>query len=97
MIKLIDRAGLRERGITYCNLHLLRLERAGKFPKRVYIGPQRVAWPADEINDWLTERLGTREIDAARASEHMGPAAEEIRRRSRAHGYAPRATWRDAD
>ena len=32
---------------------LLRLEGAGKFPKRLQISPSRVGWRSDEIDAWL--------------------------------------------
>jgi len=30
-----------------------RWERAGRFPRRVKIGPNRVAWIRQEIDDWI--------------------------------------------
>jgi hypothetical protein len=29
------------------------LERAGQFPRRVQVGPNRVAWLASEIEEWI--------------------------------------------
>lgn len=53
-MKLLTREDLRDRGITYSNVHLLRLERVGLFPRRVPIGGGRnVAWVAEEIDDYL--------------------------------------------
>ena len=42
-IRLVSHEGLLERGITYTKRSLWRLERDGKFPKRVNSGA-RVAW-----------------------------------------------------
>ncbi|MDP6270253.1 MAG: AlpA family phage regulatory protein [Alphaproteobacteria bacterium] len=44
-------------------VHLWRLERAGKFPRRVHLGANRVAWVEAEIDDWIAERLAAREQD----------------------------------
>src|SRR5258708_38943216 len=40
-------------GIPYCFAHIARLEVAGKFPKRLQLGACRVAWYADEIEEWI--------------------------------------------
>jgi prophage regulatory protein len=46
---LYDRGDLRRHGIKVSASTLLRLEAAGKFPKRVRIGDHSVAWLASEI------------------------------------------------
>ena len=38
-MKLLDYAALQERGVPYGKVQLWRLEKAGKFPKRVPISP----------------------------------------------------------
>jgi prophage regulatory protein len=43
-------------GIPYCPAHIARLEAAGKFPKRLRLGACRVAWYADEIEEWIDSR-----------------------------------------
>lgn len=47
--------------VLYSPQHIARLEKAGKFPKRVQIGPNRVGWLESEVLDWLRERLNRRE------------------------------------
>ncbi len=47
--------------VLYSPQHVARLEKVGKFPKRVQIDPNRVGWVEDEILDWLQERLDRRE------------------------------------
>ena len=50
------------RGIVlYSPQHIARLEKAGLFPKRVQLGPNRVGWLYDEVMAWLEERLNNRE------------------------------------
>ena len=34
----------------YTRQHIARLEKAGKFPKRVRLGPGRVAWVDEELD-----------------------------------------------
>ena len=47
--------------VPYSASHIWRLEQAGKFPKRVRIGANRVAWVADEIQNWIIQRVHSRD------------------------------------
>ena len=47
--------------VLYSPQHIARLEKAGQFPKRVPLGPNRVGWVESEVLDWLQERLAQRE------------------------------------
>lgn len=38
------------------SMTLWRWERAGKFPKRIQLGPNCVGWLADDIKAWLDAR-----------------------------------------
>ncbi|MEO0344470.1 MAG: AlpA family phage regulatory protein [Pseudomonadota bacterium] len=33
------------------------MEKAGQFPKRVPLGPNRVGWLYEEVLEWLEERI----------------------------------------
>ena len=35
---------------------LWRMERAGTFPQRINISPNRVGWREDDINEWIESR-----------------------------------------
>jgi len=48
-------------GIPYTPQHIGRLEAAGKFPKRVQLGPNRVAWLLSEVDAWLNKRIAVRD------------------------------------
>ncbi len=37
-----------------------RLERQGDFPRRIRIGPNRVAWVEIEVEAWINDRLAER-------------------------------------
>jgi prophage regulatory protein len=38
-----------------------RMERQGRFPKRVRLGGKAVGWFSDEITDWIAKRAEERE------------------------------------
>ena len=48
-------------GIPYSRMHIDRLEKLGRFPKRVALGPNSVAWVEDEIIAWQAERIAARD------------------------------------
>jgi prophage regulatory protein len=39
------------KGIRYTRQHLDRLEKAGQWPQRVQVGPNRVAWWESEVDE----------------------------------------------
>ena len=45
-----------ETQVPYCRQHVLRLEGRGEFPQRVQIGPGRIGWWSDEVDQWLASR-----------------------------------------
>jgi prophage regulatory protein len=47
-------------GIPYSPQHIARLEAAGKFPKRIQLGPNRVAWLVSDIEKWVEDRASER-------------------------------------
>ena len=42
--------------VPYTPQHILRLEKQGKFPKRIRIGARRVGWWLHEVLAWLDLR-----------------------------------------
>jgi prophage regulatory protein len=60
--RLLTYGDLKAIGISFSREHLWRLEAANKFPRRLYLSPQKIAWYEDEILAWLAER------DAERAN-----------------------------
>lgn len=57
---LISYESLRDKGITLSKCQLWRLERDGKFPKRVAISEARHAWVISEIDDWIQAKIAAR-------------------------------------
>lgn len=39
--------------VPFSLVHIARLERAGKFPKRIRIGTNRVAWSLNAVLAWI--------------------------------------------
>lgn len=53
-----------QKGINYSRPHVYRLMAAGKFPKPLHIGGNRIAFLEAEIDEWIKSKL--RERDGAR-------------------------------
>lgn len=47
--------------VPYTPQHILRLEKEGKFPRRVQVGPNRVAWVEAEVEAWIAARVAERD------------------------------------
>ena len=60
VMRILSKRQLKEL-VLYSPQHVARLEKAGQFPKRVQLGPNRVGWVEDEVLDWLQKRLDGRE------------------------------------
>ena len=58
-MRMLSKRQVREL-VLYSPAHISRLERAGKFPKRVKLGPARVGWLEQEVLGWLQERIKQR-------------------------------------
>ena len=41
---------------TFSRVHILNLEKSGKFPKRLQLGPNRVGWRLEDVLEWLAKR-----------------------------------------
>lgn len=57
---LIRYPDLRARGVPYTSEHLARLEKSGKFPRRLKLSHRCVAWIEDEIDDWVAALAAAR-------------------------------------
>jgi prophage regulatory protein len=47
--------------VPYTPQHILRLEKRGLFPRRIQVGPNRVAWLLSEIEEWVAARVFERD------------------------------------
>ncbi len=59
-MRILSKRQLKEL-VLYSPQHIARLEKAGQFPKRIQLGPNRVGWLEVEVLDWLQIRLDARE------------------------------------
>lgn len=62
---LLSRRDLKEIGVHFSAPHLLRLEAAGKFPRRLRLSPLRVAWVKSEVLAWIEQRAAARVVRAS--------------------------------
>ena len=60
VMRILSKRQLKEL-VLYAPQHVARLEKAGAFPKRVTLGPNRVGWIEDEVLIWLQERITRRD------------------------------------
>lgn len=58
---LLTRQDLRNLGIKIMNTTLLRMEAAGRFPKRARLSSQTVVWIKSEIDDFLQQMADQRD------------------------------------
>lgn len=42
--------------VPYTPQHILRLEKAGKFPRRLQLGQNRIGWRLLDIEAWIADR-----------------------------------------
>jgi prophage regulatory protein len=66
---LLDRDGLKTKGIKYSKAHLWRLVKAKKFPEPIKIGEARSAWVESEIDAWIAGKIAERDA----AHKRKGP------------------------
>ncbi len=55
--ELLDRVGLSA-------MEIWRREKAGKFPRRVRLGPNSVGWIDEEIDTYIEELIAARDAEA---------------------------------
>lgn len=59
--QLLTLTDLHAMGVDFSRVHISRLAAAGKFPKPVRLGDNRIAWLAQEVRDWIAARAAERE------------------------------------
>ncbi len=58
-MKILNKRELRTK-TTISIQHITRLEKEGRFPKRVQLTQNRVGWVESEVDEWLQERIARR-------------------------------------
>jgi prophage regulatory protein len=46
--------------VPFSAAHLARLEKAGRFPRRVKLGACRVGWVESEVAEWIANAMAER-------------------------------------
>jgi len=59
-MKLLTKKQVREM-VSYSFAHIDRLEKDGKFPRRVRLGQMRVVWVESEIEEWIKAQIAKRD------------------------------------
>jgi predicted DNA-binding transcriptional regulator AlpA len=69
-MQILDRNGLKKKGIGYSRTHLCRLVKEKKFPAPIRLGDgkwSRVAWDEAEIDKFILDRIAERDRKLAAA------------------------------
>jgi prophage regulatory protein len=75
VLRLLPPDTLRVKGVPYSKPHLWRLEKAGKFPKRVPVGAGRYAYVEAEIDKWIEDRVRERDQTSMQQDAQLASAA----------------------
>lgn len=65
--------------VGYSRMHVDRLEKAGKFPGRIELGPNSVGWVESEIDEWLAAKIRQRRADRVEQGDGVGQGTAEAR------------------
>ena len=71
-IQIISRKEAASR-VNYHPHHLVRMEKVGRFPRSVVLGPGRRGYVEGEVEAWIEERIAERD---ARCAEPVEAATE---------------------
>jgi prophage regulatory protein len=61
--RIISRKELRML-VPYSDMHISRLEKAGRFPPRIRVGDARVGWSFREVQEWMAAKKAARQTAA---------------------------------
>ena len=86
-VRFIDKHELQRR-VPYSPMQIARLEKAGKFPGRVKLGKNRVAWVEAEVESWCQARVDERD------AEDGEEADDDDQRLARGPAPPARGVWR---
>ena len=54
-LRIVDKKALLQL-IPYSLAQIWRLEKAGRFPQRIQLGPNRVGWRLSDLQEWIRSR-----------------------------------------
>jgi prophage regulatory protein len=73
--RLLRYKDLKMKGIMWTRVHVDRLEKVSKFPKRVHLGPGTVAWVEDEIDAYVAGKIADRDAQVQQAAPDLNGMA----------------------
>jgi prophage regulatory protein len=56
--------------VPYTRQYILKLEKDGRFPRRLEVGANRIGWLLSEVEAWIEARVAARDKRAGPASKH---------------------------
>ena len=59
--------------VPYSSQHVLRLEKLGRFPRRIQLGPRRVGWRLFDVLMWIDARAAESGASVARYTDGNEP------------------------
>jgi len=59
-----------KKGLQWSRSHLWRLERAGKFPRRLQVGENAIAWDEEEIDKHIEKMKAARDAPPSKPVGH---------------------------
>ena len=57
---LLNYEDLKKFGIDASKTHLWRLEREGRFPRRIRLSYRKIVWASNEVEEWIKARADAR-------------------------------------
>jgi predicted DNA-binding transcriptional regulator AlpA len=63
-LRFVRYKDLKMKGIMWTRVHVDRLEKDSKFPKRVHLGPATIAWVESEIDAFVACKIAERDTRA---------------------------------
>ena len=69
MKKILSYADLKARGIPLSRSQIRRLEKLGKFPRRIHLSARCIGWGEDEIEDHITQCAESRPAVVAQCAD----------------------------
>ena len=90
-MRILDRKAMKtEKGISFTDVHMRRLESKGRFPKRIHTGANRVGWVEEEVDEYIRARMKERD-DPNRPVKKRGRPWEAKQEAARARAAAKAA------
>lgn len=60
----------------YHRTSLFKMEKVGKFPKRIPLGPKSVGWLESEVDAWIAARISARDTASVTVTDETSESQE---------------------